>query len=199
MVQYANQIMFSGKSVISEQQLSRWKQFLTTHLPFEDSRIGTFLFSWMAARNGAVIPRKSDILPENFAALLPYMWIMKYIPEDGEFELTLAGEKINQAYGTSIVGMRHQEVLGERDSSILRDQVWTAYRKRLITFLTINTPLSRVRYYNGERCYVPIAADDGGPDYLLGVSLYTVMTAHQDRVLGDLEECFTLPCADLPD
>lgn len=188
----------SGTPLITEQKLSRWKQFFTNHFPFEDRRISTFLLSWMSARCGEMIPLKSRILPENFLPLLPYIWIMKYIPEDDDFEVVLAGEKINQAHGGTIIGRRHRDVVGEKDSATLRAPIWEAHRERLVTYLTINTPLSQVEYYNGERSYVPLAADDGGPDFLLGMSLYTIMSSHLGHEVGETKERFTIRCTDLP-
>lgn len=189
----------SGATVINEQKLHRWKQYLKAEFPFEDPRIESFLLSWMSARNDNVIPLKSSIYPENFAPLLPYMWIMRYIPDDDDFEIVLAGEKINQAHGGSIIGKRHSTVVGEKDSETLHEPIWEAHNDRLVTYLTSNTPLSRVEYYNGERSYVPLAADDGGPDFLIGMSLYTIMTSHQDHEVGETEERFTVKCTDLPD
>ena len=185
--------------MIADQRVHIWKRYIQARFPFHESRIGAFILSWMSARGGRIVPLKSGIQPANFAPLLPYMWIMKYLPEDDDFLIVLAGEKVNHAHHGNVAGRTRREIIGETDYEILQRPLRIAIQDQTITYLTANSPLSRVEYQNGERVYAPVNADDGSADYLLGISLYTIMSSHQEFDVGTAEERFTIPCSELPD
>lgn len=184
--------------MIAEQGIHNWQRYIQNRFPFQDKRIGEFILSWMSAREGAIIPFKSQIQPANFAPLLPYMWIMKYLPGADDFLIVLAGEKVNLAHHGNVAGRTRREIIGDRDYKTLQHPLRDAIESRKITYLTANSPLSRVEYHNGERVYAPVAANDDTADYLLGISLYTIMSSHQDFVVGTAEERYSIRCADLP-
>lgn len=158
-----------------------------------------FLQHWAARRDGLTMPRGA-IEPAMLRACLPSVYLMRYRAETDDFLCTLAGEKVNEAWGQSLIGKRPQDFMSPESAALAqaiyrhitlipalhvgrRDSVWATGRP----------------YKAADRLVVPLGDGAGRPWGLFGLSLYhfnpLTEAGHAPYVGPDV---LYYPCADLP-
>lgn len=160
--------------------------------------ISVLLTAWLDARHGAPVPKRSDMLPENFISVLPSIWLYRYDADIGDFVCRLAGEQINNAWGRSLGGVRFRDVVGN-----------SAHGKALRRWTTIlNTPSIQYGRIFGspppqedviaERLVLPLSDGDGTVCYTIGLSVYPYRQDDRDRTPPVWDNVIVTPCADIP-
>jgi hypothetical protein len=156
------------------------------------------LNAWLKARNGNLVPRQHEMLPETFLPVLPNVWMYRYDEDQDDFICRLAGERINNAWGHSLRGVRFREVVGDVEHAAgLRR--WKAI---------LNTPSIQYGRVCGaapadaeviaERLVLPLADTDGTVCYTIGISLYPYRQDDRDRTPPVWDDVVVIPCADIP-
>lgn len=165
---------------------------------FVDERIGQVFAHWMAARAGALVPRRDQISPAAIPACLPYMWIYRWMPEQRSFQNVLAGEEINLAWSFSIRGKSMEELFGA-DCDRLRQRWIELIERPAIAYGRLTSELSLGRYKRAERLNLPLRDNEGKPYGILGITIYDFDRLHADRTeIPPPLEVTIVPCVALP-
>ncbi|GAB4364023.1 MAG: hypothetical protein Kow00114_20430 [Kiloniellaceae bacterium] len=166
------------------------------NLPGPSAAVIDLLNAWKAARRGRLVPLKRDFDPLAVFPLLPDLWIYHYERKENVFRCRLAGERINAAWGRSIAGKTSREIFGAPDDGI----IVTIWKKILETPLVHYGRLERLsgtRLYTAERIVVPLAEASGSPDYVLGLSLYSLGGSGDVKPPTIPENAVHIHCRDL--
>jgi len=171
---------------------------------FANPQLMLFLRHWaerrpvMSGGSGLVMPRTA-IDPSVLRACLPDVWLFQYHATDDRFVCTLAGERVNEAWGQSLIGKTPQQFMSA-ESGIIAQEI---YRRIVLTpALHVShrriTPAGR-REKGAERLVVPLSDDQGRPYGIFGLSHYhfdPVTEADHEPYVGSNVTYF--PCAALP-
>lgn len=165
---------------------------------FRDPRFLILLRHWASNRAGLVMPRTA-LDPVDIRACLAHIWLAQYLPDEDSFVFRLAGERVNEAWGTTITGKRSEEFMPAA-SAVTATQI---YRRILFT-PAVHVGYRRIepaeRQEKGaERLVVPLSDADGGPWGIVGMSLYhfnPVTEADLPPYVGP--DVTYYPCAGLP-
>lgn len=171
---------------------------------FRDPRFLQLLRHWAENRPsvdgkpGLIMPRAA-LDPVAIRACLAHIWLAQYLPDEDNFIFRLAGERVNEAWGTSITGKRTDEFMPPA-SAVTARQI---YRRILLT-PAIHVGYRRIepaeRQEKGaERLVVPLSDGAGGPWGIVGMSLYhfnPVTQADLPPAVG--RDVIYYPCSGLP-
>ena len=159
--------------------------------------ITLLLGAWMKARHGALVPFRRNLTPDSFASVLPYVWIYRFEEDLGDFVCKISGERINDAWGQSLRGVRFRDVVG-KDAHAAALQRWKA---------VLNTPSIQYGKITGappddgitiaERLVLPLADADGTVCYTIGLSVYPFRQDDRNRTPPVWDDVTIIPCADL--
>jgi hypothetical protein len=123
---------------------------------------------WVEARGDRPMPSREDIDPSRIPNCLPHVWIYR-LAVDREFYCVLAGEKIREAWGHSIMNKSAAEILGSDYETVVKER-WNR---------VLNTPAIQHgffrngdQYKNVERIALPISDANGRPIQVIGGSIY---------------------------
>lgn len=166
---------------------------------FEHPLLRLFLQHWAERRDGLTMPRGA-IAPPVLRPCLPNVYLMRYRADSDDFLCTLAGEKVNEAWGQSLIGKRPQDFMSPESAA----QAQAIYRR--ITLLPALHVGSRESvwgvgrpYKAADRLAVPLGDGAGRPWGLFGLSLYhfnPLTEAGHAPYVGP--EVTYYPCAALP-
>lgn len=162
-----------------------------------DARLVAFLDAWGAARDGAMVPRKTAFDPLTVVDLLPMVWLYRYEPERKDFICRLAGENVNQAWGRSIRGMTLRQVVGEADHPTILGRWREIVETPFIHYGGSRERLSAQLVYQAHRLLMPLnggAEAPSPPDHVIGISLYHLDPTHRDRMPLMPEDIVRLRC-----
>ena len=164
----------------------------------KDPRLRILLRHWAANRQGLMMPR-SALDPAALKICLPNAWLYRFLPAEDDFICTVSGEKVNSAWGCSLMGKRIDEIMPGNMIAFAT----LAYRL-ILEMPAIQTSTRRIEPPDGieqisERLIVPLANDAGGPYGVLGVTLYSLGELPQLSRSDDVrDEATFYPCAGLP-
>jgi len=145
-----------------------------------------------------VMPRAA-IDPSILRACLPDVWLFQYLRDEDRFVCTLAGERVNDAWGQSLIGKTPQQFMKPESAAIAQD----IYRRIVLT-PALHVSHRRIapagRHEKGaERLVVPLSDGQGQPYGIFGLSLYhfdpVTEAAHEPYVGNDVTyyACDALP------
>lgn len=187
--------MTAGLPQDEEEVIGRWPAL-------EDRRMALLLRRWAGWREGTAPPPRSRIDPAALKPCLPHVWIWRLTPDRFSLTCTLAGEKIQEAWGRGIIGNDPLSLWGPESGLVVRDRL----RRVALTPAIVH---GRSGILSGEsaspgkfaeRLILPLATDDGAPFGVIGMTLYRydpVAAAGQlPRVLLSSQRH---PCAALPE
>lgn len=171
---------------------------------FSNPQLLLFLRHWAARRPvtgdaPALMMPRSAIDPVVLKSCLPDVWLFQYRADEDRFVCTLAGERVNEAWGQSLIGKTPQDFM-PRDSGTIAQAI---YRRILLT-PSLHVSYRRIepaaRQEKGaERLVVPVSDADGQPYGIFGLSLYhfdPVTEADHPPQVG--RHIMYYPCAALP-
>lgn len=162
-----------------------------------DPRIFQFLDAWRAARGKNMIPKRSDFDPLSIPRLMSCLWIYRFEPDRQDFVVRLAGEEINSAWGHGIRGLPLREVVGEADHQIVLDRWWRILKTPYIQYGAKSERLSALNTKKAERMVTPMSSDDGTPDHILGISLYTISPVDRTKPALEPQDITRIPCSEV--
>lgn len=130
---------------------------------------------------------------------LPNIWLYRFLPEENEFVCTVSGEKVNEAWGTSLMGKR----LGEIMPPSMMPFTLLLYR-RMLEIPAIQTSRRLIAPPGGieqssERLIVPLCDDARRPYGVLGVTVYSLggLAQLMSRSEEVEDEATLYPCSGL--
>lgn len=144
---------------------------------FRDLRFLQLLRHWAENRPsidgkpGLMMPRTA-LDPVAIRGCLAHIWLAQYSAAEDDFVFRLAGERVNEAWGTNITGKRSGEFMAPASAATARQ----IYRRILLT-PAVHVGYRRIepaeRQQKGaERLVVPLSDPGGGPWGIVGMSLY---------------------------
>jgi hypothetical protein len=165
---------------------------------FVNPQLSLFLRHWAERRDGLMMPRGA-IDPAVLRTSLPDVWMFQYRAAEDRFVCTLSGERVNEAWGQSLIGKTPQDFMPPQSAAAAQD----IYRRIVVT-PALHVSLRRIvpagRPEKGaERLVVPLGQAEGGVYGIFGLSLY-----HFDPVTGSNHPPHVghnvtyYPCAGLP-
>ncbi|UUX49128.1 PAS domain-containing protein [Nisaea acidiphila] len=165
-------------------------------LPAPSEPALSFLEAWKAARRGNTVPQKRDFDPLLVPQLLPYIWIYQHDPETDLYRCRLAGEKIHDAWGGSIMGKSSLEILGGPDNDVVTE-IWRAVLGTPLVHYGSDERLSGTMLYRAERMVAPLADAGDTPAFILGISLYALGGEINYSPPALLQRTFHILCRDI--
>jgi len=165
---------------------------------FDNPLLQVFLRHWAERRRGLAMPR-SAIEPAAIRSCLPHVYLMQYRAAGDDFVCTLSGEKVNEAWGQSLIGKRPQDFMPP-DSAALAQDIY----RRIATMPALHVSHRPIVPFDrpakaAERLVVPLDDGAGRPWGLFGLSLYhfnPVTEAGHSPYVGHNVTYY--PCAGLP-
>ncbi|MCW0233573.1 MAG: PAS domain-containing protein [Ferrovibrio sp.] len=163
-----------------------------------DPRFRSLLRHWAERRQGLMAPRHA-IDPAAIRGCLPHVWLYQYLPAENDFLCTLAGEKVNEAWGQSLIGKRASLFMPPP----MREHVPKLYR-RMLEQPALQVSRRRITPADGvaqsaERLILPLAREDGSAYGVFGLTLYYLGAQSSFDDPLDMQGAVTLyDCAGLP-
>ncbi len=140
--------------------------------PPADPRVVRVLAHWRGQVRDGRLPARADIDPVVIARVLPNVSILDVLG-DGDFRFRLAGEALNERYG-SLKDRRLSELMEGAHLEITLEEHRSCVERRVAVF-TRNTERTRQRLGDSQifqRLLMPLAADGATVDALLVVMIF---------------------------
>lgn len=165
---------------------------------FTEPRLSLFLKHWADRRVGLTMPRGA-IDPTLLKSCLPDVWLFRYHADEDRFVCTLAGERVNEAWGQSLIGKTPQQFMPPQSAAIAQ-----AIYRRIVLMPALHVSHRRIapaglQEKAAERLVVPLSDHDGKPYGIFGLSVYhydPLTEARHAPYVGHNVTYF--PCATLP-
>lgn len=165
-------VIFSTSESLSPPAYPRWREIAEGSRSYLSSRESqTLLDSWLAAGSDSCPPARGDMLPETMARILSDIWLMDYEPQGSRLRYRLVGENIRARYDFPLVGKCLDEiVIPEAQETVL------SYFRACVEQPAVSIVAGRL-YHEwdkpgyGERLLLPLIADDGTPEGLVGITI----------------------------
>lgn len=127
---------------------------------------------WFAARQGRLMPRRTDIDPTAIVPAIGQVWLMEVAARESSFRYRLAGEDINMVYGFSLAGKLLEEVHGPESLEGIKERLDRVVQERCILYSH-----GKTRYRDGpdsshDRLVLPLSGDGETVSDVIGVTKY---------------------------
>ncbi|MDF1791122.1 MAG: PAS domain-containing protein [Thalassobaculaceae bacterium] len=163
---------------------------LKARIPSADPRIHQMLDGWRAARGDGVVARRASFDPLTVVRMLEFIWIYRHCPIANDYVCDLAGEEVNAVWGHSIKGRTLTEIVGAEHRSTLAERWAIARSEPAILYSATEDMPDPHLVHRVERLVLPMAAETGAVDSVLGVSLYDV---RRHRLAGKAANSAAMP------
>ncbi|WP_420348029.1 PAS domain-containing protein [Pelagibius sp.] len=143
----------------------------------------TLLEAWISLGTSERPPRREDLRPERFPALLPDLWLMDFDAETGQLRYRLEGEHIRARYDRSLIGRSLEDTVAAEALPRVR-----GYFQACVEAPAISMVIGRL-YHEwqqpgyGERLLLPLMHGDGHAEGIIGITVYRETFA--DRTLAE--------------
>ena len=133
--------------------------------------MAALLSVWLGAKNGRVIPARSDFFPEDFAPMMGRIVLFDVERDPLDFICRLYGSNIRSIYNRDMTG----HSLREFEPADYRDALWQDYVE---VAQAAEPRLHRIVMYrnfqelNYDRLLLPLGSDGETPDMILAASVY---------------------------
>ncbi len=156
----------------------------------KSQRLRTLLDHYLMVRGDKRMPSRHDIDATHLGPVLPIIWVNEYESEAGTFRYRLAGEQVNEIFGTSVSGRLLSDflaadrfqVINEYFLKIIQDEVaWLA-----------SGPIYRCtdRIALGERLALPLSSDGKTADGIIGATARDTMVDFETASMGQQRSTF---------
>lgn len=138
---------------------------------FNDVRLAGLLRYWQELRDGARLPSRTDVEPQELGTVLPWTFLIDVTPLDG-FRYRLVGTAIVQEMGYDMTGQLVARAYAGPDwDQIRRDYDWVIRERRpCLTRNRVMLPANGSEYCY-SRLLLPLATDGENVDILLGAAI----------------------------
>lgn len=125
-----------------------------------DGRLRRVMSHWLEARSGALMPRRQDLDPVRLRDTLPYVWLADFDPVAQDLRFRLAGDEVENAYGTPLRGKPLNEVIPRKNYPAVIARYLRVAGDRVIYYATGILRFEGCRVRCGCRVVMPLS-DDG--------------------------------------
>ncbi|MBT7760860.1 MAG: PAS domain-containing protein [Rhodospirillaceae bacterium] len=130
------------------------------------------LVYWLDLRNGASVPKRSQLDPIAIPWALAEIWLMQLDHDVGRFRFRLAGESVQTIFEQNLSGKTHQNLLDEEVAGIVEGKLTRVCSEPAICHEVGPIYTNTNRPGDGERLIMPLATDDGRNEFILGCTFY---------------------------
>jgi hypothetical protein len=167
----------------------------------EDGLLRLLLRRWAEWRQGGLVPRRSAVDPAAIVPCLPELWMFRLTDGNRRVVCSLSGEKLNEAWGRSIMGRDPMDLWGPEVGALINRRLCrVALTPAILYGYSGNTPAGLA--YGGRvvrRLMLPLCDDTGAPYGVMGVTLLDFdRDRHRPETAPPLIRAWRHPCADLP-
>lgn len=115
---------------------------------------------------------RGAIDPSALRTCLPDVWLFRYHADEDRFVCTLAGERVNDAWGQSLIGKTPQQFMPASNAAIAQ-----AIYRRILQMPALHVSHRRIapsglQEKATERLVVPLGDHEGRPYGVFGLSVY---------------------------
>lgn len=167
----------------------------------EDSRLRLLLRRWAEWRGDRLAPPRSAVDPAAIIPCLPELWIFRLSEDRSHVVCSLAGDKLNEAWGFSIMGKTPMELWGPEQGGIVNERLKrVALIPAIVHGTSSITPVSDLPGTRvARRLMLPLCDDEGAPYGAIGLTLLGYdRRRDQPQAAPLLVQAWRHPCADLP-
>jgi hypothetical protein len=125
---------------------------------------------WLDKRLQRIMPSRGDIDPVDIPWALEWIWLCDYQPTDRRFRFRLAGERVNDFWGSSIAGRYLDEIVPKARVGDAGRFYGVASDGPAIVHDVGRLFLQGKVFATGERIILPLSDDGRGVTGLLGAS-----------------------------
>jgi len=172
----------------------RWPQV-------EDPLFVLLLRRWAEWRQGGLVPRRSAVDPAAIVACLPELWIFRLADDNTRMVCSLAGDRLNEAWGFSIMGKDPMALWGPELGGFINARLKrVALLPAIIHGRSGITPAGDLPgTRTARRLMLPLCDDRGAAYGALGLTLLDFdRRRDQPHAAPPLARAWRYPCADLP-
>jgi hypothetical protein len=167
----------------------------------QDARLQLLLRRWAEWRGDSLAPVRSAVDPAGIIPCLPELWIFRLSEDRSHVVCTLAGDKLNEAWGFSIMGKTPMELWGAEQGSLANERLKRVALLPAIVHgtssLTPATDIPGTRL--AQRLMLPLRDDAGAPYGAIGLTLLGYdRRRDQPQTAPMLVRAWRHLCADLP-
>lgn len=136
----------------------------------KNQRLRTLLEHYLEVRGARRMPSRGDIDALRLGPALPIIWISDYEPAAGTFRYRLAGEEVNEIWGSAVAGRLLSDFAPPERFSATNESFLKILREE--TALIGSGAIYRCsdRIGLGERLILPLASDGVTADGLIGAT-----------------------------
>ncbi|WP_300299554.1 PAS domain-containing protein [Ferrovibrio sp.] len=172
------------------------------HWPdIDDARLQLLLRRWAEWRGNRLAPPRSAVDPASIIPCLPELWIFRLSEDRSHVVCSLAGDKLNEAWGFSIMGKTPMELWGPEQGGIVNERLKrVALIPAIVHGTSSITPVSDLPGTRlARRLMLPLCDDAGAPYGAIGLTLLGYdRRRDQPQAAPLLVQAWRHPCADLP-
>jgi len=136
----------------------------------ETQRLRILLEHYLDVRGDKRMPSRQDIDPLRLGPVLPIIWVSDYEPAAGTFRYRLAGERVNEIWGTPVAGRLLSEFSPPERFSATNEAFLKVLREGAAVIASGAVFRCSGRIGLGERLILPLANDGGTADGLIGAT-----------------------------
>lgn len=125
---------------------------------------------WIDKRMPRAMPSRGEIDPVEIPWALSWIWLCDYLPADRRFRFRLAGEQVNDFWGSNIGGRYLDEIVPEDQASAADAFLHSATDGPAIVHDRGQILLEDEVFATGERIVLPLSEDGREVTGLLGAS-----------------------------
>lgn len=167
----------------------------------QDARLRLLLRRWAEWRGDSLAPVRSAVDPAAIIPCLPELWIFRLSEDRSHVVCTLAGDRLNEAWGFSIMGKTPMDLWGPEQGSLANERLKRVALLPAIVHgtssLTPATDIPGTRL--AQRLMLPLRDDTGAPYGTIGLTLLGYdRRRDQPQAAPMLVRAWRHPCADLP-
>jgi hypothetical protein len=173
----------------------------------EDARQQLLLRRWAEWRGEGrlvpprLVPARSAVDPSSIIPCLPELWIFRLSEDRSHVVCSLAGDRLNEAWGFSIMGKTPMDLWGPEQGGLANERLKRVALLPAIlhgtSSLTPTTDIPGTRL--ARRLMLPLCDDAGAPYGVIGLTLLGYdRRRDQPQAAPMLVLAWRYPCADLP-
>ncbi len=150
---------------------------------------------YLEVRGDKRMPSRRDLDAARLGPVLPIIWVNEYEPPAGTFRYRLAGEEVNEIFGTSVAGKLLSDFVGGDRFEPVNNNFLKVIREEAALLATGPIYSCTDRIALGERLALPLSTDGETADGIIGatsretmVDLKSISMREQKVTLIPLDE-----------
>jgi hypothetical protein len=162
----------------------------------KSQRLRRLLDHYLDVRGDRAMPSRRDIDATRLGPVLSIIWINEYEADAGTFRYRLAGEGVNNIFGTSVSGRLLSDFIAPGRFEVTNESFLKVIREA--SALVANGPVYRCtdRIAIGERLALPLSSDGVTADSIIGATECETMVDFKTVTMSQ-QQVIYIPIEDL--